>query len=153
MACWCYRTVSSILLLNADSAVAPLSLASLGILALQKFDWLIEWMIFIDLFRKFSWFSLTKVWNFNLRDNSGTFCDEISDFVLKYHFFFESWWSLILILITSSKHCSQFFLIYSNFGEKREVLWWKTADFKQNTSFSFLTDFWFVLFWVYPKYL
>ena len=34
MACWCYGTVSSILLLNTDSAVVPLSLASPGILAL-----------------------------------------------------------------------------------------------------------------------
>ena len=31
---WCHWTVSSILLLNTDSAVVPLSLASLGILAL-----------------------------------------------------------------------------------------------------------------------
>ena len=31
------------LLLNADSAVAPLSLASLKILVLQKFDWLIDY--------------------------------------------------------------------------------------------------------------
>ena len=43
MACWCYGTVSSILLLNTDLAVAPLSLASPGILALYKFDWLIDW--------------------------------------------------------------------------------------------------------------
>ena len=42
MARWCYRTVSSILLLNADSAVTPLSLALPGILALWKFDW---WLI------------------------------------------------------------------------------------------------------------
>ena len=34
VACWCYGTVSSILLLNTDLAVAPLSLASPGILAL-----------------------------------------------------------------------------------------------------------------------
>ena len=34
MACWCYGTVSSILLLNTDLAVAPLSLPSPGILAL-----------------------------------------------------------------------------------------------------------------------
>ena len=34
----CYGTVSSILLLNTDLAVAPLSLASPGILAPWKFD-------------------------------------------------------------------------------------------------------------------
>ena len=33
-----YGTVSSILLLNTDLAVVPLSLASPGILALEKFD-------------------------------------------------------------------------------------------------------------------
>ena len=42
-ACWCYGTVSSILLLNTDLAVTLLSLASPGILALYKFDWLIVW--------------------------------------------------------------------------------------------------------------
>ena len=40
-----YGTVSSILLLNTDVAVAPLSLASSGILASQKFDYLIDWLI------------------------------------------------------------------------------------------------------------
>ena len=34
MACWCYRAALSILLLNTDSAVAPLSLPTLGILGL-----------------------------------------------------------------------------------------------------------------------
>ena len=38
-------TASSILLLNTDSAVEPLSLALSGILALWKFDWLIDWEI------------------------------------------------------------------------------------------------------------
>ena len=38
MARWYYRIASSILLLNTDSAVKPLSLASLGILVLEKFD-------------------------------------------------------------------------------------------------------------------
>ena len=33
----------SLLLLHTDSAVASLSLAMLGILALQKFDWSIDW--------------------------------------------------------------------------------------------------------------
>ena len=42
MACWRYGTALSILLLNTDSAVAPLSLTTAGILALQKFDWLID---------------------------------------------------------------------------------------------------------------
>ena len=41
----CYGAVSSILLLNTDSAAAPLSLATQGILALLKFDWLIEWVL------------------------------------------------------------------------------------------------------------
>ena len=45
MACWCYGTVSSILLLNTDLAVVPPSLALPGILALYKFDWLIDWLI------------------------------------------------------------------------------------------------------------
>ena len=40
--CWCYGAVSLILLLNNNSAVVPLSMTLLGILALYKFDWLIE---------------------------------------------------------------------------------------------------------------
>ena len=43
MASWCYGTALSILqMLNIDSAVAPLNLAMSGILALWKFDWLIN---------------------------------------------------------------------------------------------------------------
>ena len=42
LACWCYGIVSSILLLNTDLAVAPLSLALPGIFVLCLFDWLIH---------------------------------------------------------------------------------------------------------------
>ena len=53
MACWCYGIVSSILLLNTDLAVAPLSLASPAILALQTFDWLIDiwYWHFVKMFK------------------------------------------------------------------------------------------------------
>ena len=44
VACWCYRAVSSVWLLNTDSAVTPLSLASQGILRLYKLDGLIDWL-------------------------------------------------------------------------------------------------------------
>ena len=58
MACWCYGTVSSILLLKTDLAVMPLSLASPGILALYNFwlidrsiDWLMldSYLVFLSL--------------------------------------------------------------------------------------------------------
>ena len=46
MAHWCCGAALSILQMNTDLVVVPLRLASPGILALHKFDWLINWKMF-----------------------------------------------------------------------------------------------------------
>ena len=68
---WFYRTVSSILILNTDSAVAPASLASSGVLVLWKFHWLINWWMFLCDTRDVSKRMPTKT--MNIYHNGGVY--------------------------------------------------------------------------------